>query len=172
MATAFLGLDDHEFVKPSPAQIARRSTALFDSKSITVHTTAGDFTALLARDEAPSTSLQFARLAIAGVFNRAATVNSASEVRLTVPESESVRRLLEPLGDDRGIALKAGTIAYCSPTAAATNVTVRIIIGDHPVSDSRCIGFARVAAGADILRAIHGAPAGSSAFVSSVETSR
>ena len=172
MASVFLGLDDHEFVKPSATQIAKRSAALFDSKSITVHTTAGDFTALLARDAAPSTSVQFARLALGGVFNRAATTNSRSEVRLTVQENESVRRLLEPLGDDRGIPLAAGTIAYCSPTNSATNVTLRIILGDHPASDSRCVGFARIAAGADILRAIHAAPAGSSAFVSSVETSR
>ena len=172
MASVFLGLDDHEFVKPSPAQFAKRSAALFDSKSITVRTTAGDFTALLARDQAPSTSVQFARLAIAGIFNRAATTNAGSEVRLTVPENDAVHKQLAPLGGDRGIPLTAGTIAYCSPTTSATNITVRIILGDHPAPDSRCVGFARIAAGADILRAIHAAPAGSSAFVSSVETSR
>src|SRR5206468_12437408 len=98
MASVFLGLDDPEFVKPSSTQITRRSAALFDSKSITVHTTAGDFTALLAREAAPSTSVQFARLALAGVFNRAATVNSGTEVRLTVAETDAIRRLLEPLG--------------------------------------------------------------------------
>jgi len=172
MASVFLGLDDHEFVKPAAAQFAKRSGALFDSKSVTVHTTAGDFTALLDREAAPSTSLQFARLALAGVFNRAATTNSGGEVRLIVKETDAVRRQLEPLGSDRGLPLAAGTIAYCSPAVGAENVTVRIILGDRAVPDTRCVGFARVAQGADILRAIHAAPAGSSAFVSSVETSR
>src|SRR3989442_12344691 len=120
MASVFLGLEDSEFVRPTTTQIAKRSAALFDSDTITVRTTAGDFTALLARDAAPNTSIQFTRLALAGVFNHAATANAGPEIRLAVPVSESIRKLLEPVGDDRGIPLEAGTIAYCSPTAKAS----------------------------------------------------
>jgi len=54
----FLGLDDPEFVKPSRGDLARRNAALFESNSVTVRTTAGDFTALLNRDAAPNTSIQ------------------------------------------------------------------------------------------------------------------
>ena len=89
MASVFLGLDDPEFVKPVPREFARRSAALFESDSVTVHTTAGDFTALLNRDAAPNTSIQVARLALGGVFNRAQTVSSKSEVRLTIPSTEA-----------------------------------------------------------------------------------
>ncbi len=171
MASVFLGLDDPEFVRPTSREIARRSAALFDSDSVTVHTTAGDFTALLARDAAPGTSIQVARLALAGVFNRAQTVSWKSEVRLTIPSTDSIRKLLEPAGGDRGLPLEPETIAYCSPTSATNNITLRIILGARPVTDSRCVGFARLGNGQDVIRAIHDAPAGVTAFVSSVETS-
>ena len=171
MASVFLGLDDPEFVKPTRGELARRSAALFESDSVTVRTTAGDFTALLARDAAPNTSIQVARLALAGVFNRAQTVSTKSEVRLTIPSSDSIRKLLEPAGGDRGLPLEPETIAYCSPTTASNNITLRIILGTRPLSDSRCVGFARLGNGQDVIRAIHEAPAGVTAFVSSVETS-
>ncbi|PYQ58867.1 MAG: hypothetical protein DMF58_13750, partial [Acidobacteria bacterium] len=172
MASVFLGLDDPDFIRPTAAQIARRSAALFDSDTVTVHTTAGDFNLLLARDAAPNTSIQFAQLALAGVFNRAATINAGSEVRLTVAASDATRKLLEPVGGDRGIPLEAGTVAFCSVTSTANDITLRIIIGGIPKLDDRCVGFARIAAGENVLRAIHEAPAGVSAFVSSLETSR
>jgi hypothetical protein len=171
MASVFLALDDSEFVKRTAAQLAQRSTALFDSDTVTVHTTAGDFTALLARDAAPNTAIQFARLALAGVFNRAATINAGSEIQLSIPGSESVRKLLEPVGGDRGIPVEAGTITYCTPTGAIDEITVRIILSGLPAADDRCVGFARVGVGRSVLRAIHEAPAGVSAFVSSLETS-
>jgi hypothetical protein len=171
MASVFLGLDDPEFVRPGATEIARRSAALFDSNTVTVHTTAGDFAALLARDAAPNTSIQFARLALAGVFNHAATLNAGPEIRLTVPSSESIRRLLEPVTEERGIPLEAGTVAYCSPNAKAGDVSLRIILGVVRQRDDRCVGFARIGFGTDVLQAIHNGPAGTSAFVSSLETS-
>ncbi|PYQ52878.1 MAG: hypothetical protein DMF59_03150 [Acidobacteria bacterium] len=171
MASVFLGLDDPEFMKPSSRELARRSAAIIDSDSVTVHTTAGDFTAILARDIAPNTAIQVARLALAGVFNRAQTVNSKSEVRLTVPATESVRKLLEPFPAERGLPLEPETIAYCGPTGTANDVTLRVILGPRATADSRCIGFATLGDGKNVLRAIHEAPAGVTAFVSSLETS-
>ena len=171
MASVFLGLDDPEFVKPTPRELARRTAALFESDSVTVHTTAGDFTALLNRDAAPNTSIQVARLALAGIFNRAQTVSSKSEVRLTIPSNSEIRKLMEPVGGDRGLPLEPETIAYCSPTTASNNIALRIILGTRPVTDARCVGFARLGNGQDVIRAIHDAPAGVTAFVSSVETS-
>ncbi len=171
MASVFLGLDDPEFVKPASRELARRSAALIDSDSVTVHTTAGDFTAILARDIAPNTAIQVARLALSGVFNRAQTVNSKSEVRLTVRATESVRKLLEPFTGERGLPLEPETIAYCSPTGTANDVTLRVILGPRATADGRCVGFAFLGDGKDVLRAIHEAPAGVTAFVSSLETS-
>ncbi len=171
MASVFLGLDDADFVRPGAAELARRSRALFESNTATIHTTAGDFTALLSRDEAPNTSIQFARLALAGVFNHAVTMNARSEIRVSVPSSDAVRKLLAPFGGDRGIRVEAGTIAYCTPEVGANEVTIRIVLKGAPAADHRCVGFARVGSGKSVLRAIHEAPTGVSAFVSSVETS-
>lgn len=170
MASVFLGLDDPEFVRPSPSALARRSEALFESQEVTVHTTAGDFSAVLAREAAPNTSIQVARLALGGVFNRAVTAKAGPEVRLSVPITDAIRNLLEPFGGDRGLPLTAGTIAYCGP--GTTNaITLRVILGGLPAPDDHCVGFAHIGAGKNVLRAIHEAPAGVSAFVSSVETS-
>jgi hypothetical protein len=172
MASVFLGLDDPEFVKPSPRELAKRSAALVDSDSLTVHTTAGDFTAVLAREIAPNTSIQVARLVLAGVFNRAQTTSTKSEVRLTIPATVATYKLLEPASGERGLLLDANTIAYCPPTAAANDISIRVILRGTAAADGRCVGFARVGAGQDVLRAIHEAPAGTTAFVSSLETSR
>src|SRR2546428_8799522 len=43
MASVFLGLDDPDFVRPNGGGVVRRSAGLFDSETVTGHTTAGDF---------------------------------------------------------------------------------------------------------------------------------
>jgi hypothetical protein len=168
MASVFLGLDDSDFAKPTAADLTRRSSALFDGEGIIIHTTAGDFTALLARDAAPNTSVQFVRLALAGIFNNAPTANVGSEIRISVPATENVRKLLQPLGD-RGIAQEGGTLAYCGPTSEANDVTLRVILHGFAAPEARCTGFARLAAGAPVLRAIHDAPPGVSAFITRID---
>ncbi len=170
MASVFLGLDDPEFVRPAAGDIGRRATALFDSDGIIVRTTAGDFTAFLARDRAPNTSIQFARLALAGVFNNMPTANTESEIRISVPATEAIRKLLQPPGGDQGLLPEGGTIAYCMPSNAANEVTLRIILHGLAAPDGRCVGFARLAAGAPVVRAIHDAPPGVSAFITRIDT--
>ena len=56
MASIFFGFDDLEFAQPSPGTLAHRAMALFESDTVNFHTTAGDFTAVLARNVAPNTS--------------------------------------------------------------------------------------------------------------------
>ncbi len=172
MASVFLGLDDPEFVHPAAGELARRSAALFDSDELAVHTTAGDFTALLARDAAPATSIQVSRLALAGVFDNAVTATHGAEIRISVPATDAVRKLLEPAGVDRGLPPEAGTVAYCGPSANANDVTLRILAADAPGSDASCVGFARLEEGTPVIRAIHDAPAGVSAFIRRIEAFR
>src|SRR5437016_12276475 len=66
MASIFFGFADLEFARPSPGTLAHRAMALFESDTVNFHTTAGDFTAVLARNVAPNTSIQVARPALAG----------------------------------------------------------------------------------------------------------
>lgn len=164
MASIFLGLDNLEFVRPTATDLARRSAALSDSDSIVIRTTAGNVTALLARDTAPNVALQVTRLAAAGVFNNVPTQKSGSQVDITITATDAIRKLLQPLNSDRGLPPERGTIAYCMPTREANKVTLRIFL-DGTAPDERCIGFGRIASGSDVLRAIHKAPRGVSAFV-------
>jgi cyclophilin family peptidyl-prolyl cis-trans isomerase len=164
MASVFLGLDDLDFVKPTAADLTRRSNAVAESDTIVIRTTAGNVTALLARDTAPNVALQVTRLAAAGVFNNVATQTSGSHVDITIASTDAVRRLLQPLNSDRGVPPERGTIAYCMPTKDANKITLRIFL-DVTTPDERCIGFGRIASGSDVLRAIHKAPPGVSAFV-------
>lgn len=170
MASAFLALDDAEFAHPAAGTLARRFAALFDSKDLVIHTTAGDFTALLARDAAPVTSIQVSRLALDRAFDNAGTTSRGNEIRITVAATPEVRRLLAPAGSDRGLPAEAGTIAYCGPSTTANEITLRILTANSPVNEARCVGFGRLVAGAPVVRAIHDAPAGVSAFVRGINT--
>lgn len=170
MASAFLGLDDPEFVHPAPGELARRSAALFDSNTLVIHTSAGDVTAVLARDAAPATSIQVARLAYDGAFDRAVTITRGSEIRIRVPVTDAIDKLLQPAGNDRGIPAEAGTIAYCHPGNGSNAVSLRIFTADAPVLDARCLPFGRVADGLPVIQAIHDAPAGVSAFIRDIAT--
>jgi len=170
MASAFLGLDDPEFVHPAPGALARRFAALFVDNELVIHTTAGEFTAVLARDAAPVTSIQVSRLALDGAFDNAVTTSRGNEIRITVAATPEVRKLLAPAGSDRGLLPEAGTIAYCGPGPAANEIALRILTANSPVTQARCVGFGRVVAGAPVVRAIHDAPPGVSAFVRRIDT--
>jgi hypothetical protein len=171
MASVFLGLDDPEFLPLSGADLARRAAALFDSDRIVVRTTAGNFAALLARDAAPNVALQVARLALAGVFDSGPTQTVGHAIRITIPATDAVRKLLQPLGNDRGLSQERGTIAFCMPSMQANEVTLRIVLDGLAPADSRCIGFGRIASGREVLRAIGQAPPGVSAFLRRIEPS-
>ncbi len=145
---------------------------LFDSDEIVIRTTAGNVTAVFARDAAPNISIQVVRLALAGAFNARPIVNAGPEILISVQATQSVSKLLLPSSDDRGIALEAGTIAYCGPTLERNDVTLQILGATPPKTDARCVGFARLTGGRDVLQAIHEAPVGLSAFVSGIEAVR
>ncbi|HKB80359.1 MAG TPA: hypothetical protein VKH35_11655 [Thermoanaerobaculia bacterium] len=172
MASAFLGLDDPEFHHPTAETLARRLAVIRDSRQLVIHTSAGDVTALLAREAAPSVSIQVARLALAGVFDHATTTSYPAEVRIEVPVTREVFREIQPLDADRGLPPEAGTIAYCPPAAGSPDVRLEIRTEDVPVSDGRCVGFARLGGGQTVVRALHEAPKGVSAFVRSIDSSR
>jgi hypothetical protein len=69
MASIFLGLDDSELTVPTSDQLARTSAALFNSKTLVLHTNIGDITATLDREHASETVIQVARYALAGALD-------------------------------------------------------------------------------------------------------
>ena len=69
MASVFLGLDDPELTIPTSDQLARTSAALFNSKSLVLHTNIGDITATFDREHASETVIQVARFALAGALD-------------------------------------------------------------------------------------------------------
>ena len=164
MASVFLGLDDPEFVHLPPAEFAKRAAAIIDSNSIVVHTPAGDLKAQLMRDTEPVTSAQVARLLYGGVFDRATATNSRSEVRITVPMTEQIRRLLQPVAEHGG-GLDQGVVAYCPPSGAANEVSLRFIADSGAAHDARCIAFAHLTEGMDLVTSISKSPVAVSASV-------
>jgi cyclophilin family peptidyl-prolyl cis-trans isomerase len=172
MASVFLGFDDPEFVRPSAAELAQRVLALLDSDIIAVHTTAGNITAVLARDAAPITIIQFGRLLLGGVFNNTVAMHTESDIRVGVPVTEAIHKLLIPAGGDRGLPPERGIISYCMPTANSNDVQLRISLNSRPRTDGRCVGFARLAAGADVIQSMSEAPVGVNAFITRIDAMR
>ncbi len=171
MASVFLGMDDPEFVHLAHEEFAKRATAIVDSTSITIHTSAGDLKAQLMRDIAPQTSNQVARFVYAGVFDRATATDGRSEIRISVPMSANVQRMMQPITDRPG-SFDQGTVAYCLPSADTNEISLRFVSNASAAHESRCIPFARLTDGMSIVEAITHAPVAVSASVKSASMSR
>lgn len=142
MASLFLGLDDPEFVKPTPQELVRRSTALLNSTGVLFETGAGEARAMLARDAAPETTMQVLRLIDAGVLEGARVNATAGGVDIVIPITPEVYRLFQPVRSEAGILQQANVLAYCPPGPGGRDLTLRIL--NARPSMSTCTGFARI----------------------------
>ena len=142
MASVFLGLDDPEFVKPAPAQLAHRTAVLFDAGSFALQTRAGAVTVTLARDRAPDTSIQVARLLDGGALNGARVTTSGESIHIAIPLNTTTWRLLQPLTKETGLQHKAGTVSYCIPGAGSREIVLSVARRDNV--DAHCTAFGRV----------------------------
>lgn len=167
MASVYLGLDDPEFVHTPASDFAKRATALLDSRSIVIHTSAGDLEALLLRDTAPTTAMQVARLLYDGAFNHTKVLDDRIAARVSLPLSTQTIRMLQPLTDASG-AFDRGMLAFCMPSGASTEMSLRFITKPDAPHDARCTVFARLTAGQEIVDAITHSPVALSAAVQSV----
>ncbi len=165
MASVFLGLDDPEFVKPTATDLAKRSAVLFEGDIIVMRTSAGDLPALLQRSAAPNTIVQFARLLVNGVFDNSSAINSGSDLRVSIPMTDSVRKLFQLAAGDRGAPIERGTVMYCAPPEPS----LRIVLKPAATYDARCTAFARLVASPDIVNAIAAAPAGTSVAIRRID---
>jgi hypothetical protein len=163
MASMFFGLADPEFVRPTKAQLEARvhDVAVERMMSFVLHTTAGDVLATLQRDLAPSTANAFARLAQGNLLSHARVARTAasgksSMVTFSVPRSEAMRLPMSvPL--DGYTHHDGATVSLCPVSGPALEFVLES--GDvQPQHDRRCISFARVIWGEDLVRMIATAP--------------
>ena len=142
MASVFLGLSDPLFVKPTQAQLARRSEVLFKATNVSLRTAAGVVTVTLARDAAADTAIQVARLLDGGVLAGARVKNHGDAIRITIPLTAENSSLLQPLRAEAGLPHKAGTISYCPPRTGVREIVLSVAAKDGV--DAKCTAFGRV----------------------------
>jgi hypothetical protein len=142
MASVFLGLDDPEFKRPTPAQLAHRSAMLFDAATFALQTTAGAVTVTLARDRAPETSIQVARFLESGAFNGARVRSNGRSIQIAIPLTSDTQKLLQPLRAETGLPHAPGTISYCTPDAGDREIVLSVARQEG--ADSRCTGFGKI----------------------------
>jgi hypothetical protein len=165
MASVFLGLDDSEIAVPTSDTLARTSSALFDSKTLVLHTNIGDITATLERDRAPETAIQVARFALAGAFDATRMIGQKKTVTIALP-ARKAGPLLLPVRAEVGVTPHAGTVSYCRAGDKYPEPTI-VIDTDEGQPDTSCTGFGRIASGADLVAAFQ---PGTSASLVKAET--
>jgi hypothetical protein len=166
MASVFLGLDDPELTIPAPDQLARASAALFDSKSLVLHTNIGDITATFDREHASETVIQVARYALSGTLDETRLTGQKNGVTIALP-SQKAGPQMQPFASERGVARKRGTVSYCLAGGFYQQPTIVIDTADSIAADKLCIGFARVTNGTGIVAAFQ---PGTSATLAKAET--
>jgi cyclophilin family peptidyl-prolyl cis-trans isomerase len=154
MASMFLGLDDPEFVAPTPADLVARASVFVNDGVLVLRTTAGDLGATLMRDQAPKTLVQFARLMNAGAFRGAEASVTPSSITFSAPLTDEIRALLQPPEHEAGIPHRSGAISLCLPAADAKEISFVIVTTSASELDGRCTVLAQVGPGAAVLRAI------------------
>lgn len=158
MASAFLGLEDPEFVKPDSLDLTARAAELLVNSPnlvVVVRTTAGDFGVELLRDEAPDAVRQFLRLARGGVFEHMPVVRvkkNTIEMFKGAPTDDQFA-LMKAIAVEKTAKHTAGTLSMCPG-----DNTFAIVTGPAAERDGRCTVFARIGPGADVVRAIAATP--------------
>ncbi|MGZ4809568.1 MAG: peptidylprolyl isomerase [Thermoanaerobaculia bacterium] len=158
MASAFLGLEDPEFVVPDPATLLARSTDLLDKGDIhsaILRTSIGDVGLILLRDQAPATVKQFLRLARLGVYDHAhvAQIQATTVSIQTRALSDVQRANVNPIVSETAAKHEPGALSMCPGDAAFT-----IILGNATDRDGRCTVFAKVGPGSQVVREMSAAP--------------
>lgn len=151
MASVFLGLDDPEIEVPSPDALAHTCAALFDSKTLVLHTNIGNITATLDRGLAPETVIQVARFALGGVFDATHLLGHKNAVSIPLP-AYKVGPLLQPSRAEAGVGQQVGTVSYCRMGPGFAEPTIMIDTSARPF-DKGCTGFAKITKGLDLLAA-------------------
>lgn len=156
MASIFLGLEDPEFVRPTPAQLAARSVEHIehvDTTVVVLRTSAGDIAVTPLRSEAPNTVKRFLRFARAGAYNGATvTAIDATGVQFaTAKLTPEQKAELVTFAPETGAKHEPGMLSMCAGSGGFT-----VMISTDKARDGKCSAFGRIGAGAPVLRAIAG----------------
>jgi len=155
MASAFLALDDPEFVKPDSTTLAVREANLIESAKdmlVVIRTNIGDFGATLYKDKAPAAVKQFIRLARVGTYDHAtfSHVDPRGFAEVAPLQLNDIQRaLLTNFKVETAVKHKPGVLSLC-PGSAAFAVTLSMT----PERDGQCTAFGEIGPGAAVLRAI------------------
>lgn len=148
MASIFLGLEDPEFVRPAPAQLAQRASDLVESSATSVvvlRTSAGDIAVTPLRNESPQTTRAFMRLVRSGAYNGAKIARiDGNGVRVAATAADP-----GALPVEKTAAHEPGVVSMCAGEPGFT-----FMMSSDRTRDGRCTAFGRVGAGAQVLRAI------------------
>jgi len=151
MASMFLALDDPEFVAPTMAELIARGTILINGSAVILRTSAGDLGAMLLTNDAPNTTMQFARLVNAGAFRGTEAKVTDASITFTVALTDEFRNLVPSQPKENKNEHPPGAMSLC---AAADAVSFVIVTRKSPELDSRCTVFAQVGPGSEVVRSI------------------
>jgi cyclophilin family peptidyl-prolyl cis-trans isomerase len=160
MASAFLALEDPEFVRPDDATLARRASSFLDSSrdtAIVVRTNAGDFGVQLLHDASPNAVRNFVRLARVGAFDHARISRVVPGIRAevaTAPLTDVQKAAAIPYIPEHRQKIVAAMLTVCSENS----LTFNIALGPSTEQDEHCTPFASVGIGADVIRIIGRVP--------------
>jgi len=155
MASAFLSVEDPEFVRPDSTTLAVREANLLETGRetiVVVRTNLGDFGVKLFRDTATAAVRQFVRLARVGTYDHATIdrvdPNGFAEVK-PVALNDVQRAIMTPIHAETLTKHTAGMLSICpgSPSFA-------IMLAPAPQRDGQCTAFGEVGPGSAVLRAI------------------
>jgi hypothetical protein len=166
MASIFFGLEDPELDIVMPDDLAHNSAALLDSNTLVLHTNIGNITAVLDRERAAETVIQVARFVLAGSLDSTRMIGQKNGVTISLPSRRS-GGLLQPVRIEGGVPRHRGTVTYCSAGGKFMEPAIVIDTNDSPELDNRCVGFATIAKGIDLIAAFQ---PGTSASLVNAET--
>ena len=159
MASVFLGVGYHEFVKPSVEDLSARTIELEEvtmAGKVVLETSAGPFGVDMMREEAPRAARQFVRLARNGQLSGARITKiekdgEATLITFTAPTTPERRRLIQKLPIEKGVKHDRGTISFC-PSPDEPEVTFQVVIGRLSKRDGICTAFGQITGGANIIQ--------------------
>jgi len=155
MASMFFAVEDPEFRKPEPEELAMRAGDLLDNASAVIfRTSAGDVAVTLFRDRAPGTVKQFARLVRKGVYNNVRIGRVAGDaIMVEAKLPAEMQKYVRDIGVEQSAHDDSGVLSICPGETSFS-----ILLKPDPSRDGKCTAFGRIGPGAGVIRNIVDAP--------------
>jgi cyclophilin family peptidyl-prolyl cis-trans isomerase len=155
MASAFLEVEDPDFVKPDSTTLAVRAADMEETHRdmlAVVRTNLGDFAVTLHRDKAPNAVRQFVRLARVGAYDHATIshIDHSGAAEVTPAQLNDVQRaIMVPIRPETAEKHDPAMVSIC-PGSASFAIT----LSPTPQRDGQCTAFGSIGPGIGVLRAM------------------